>query len=153
MTLDKGSLVLAKYVEDIRTENGLPQSLFDQIESVIRDYCFYASIRHGEEVTIAKGAEPISWHFNNDYLTPNERVTICFKRGREWVDDCYLDELPVELLLHLLKMINNRRPLWDPRPITVEATTTAYIEAREAEKAKRDLEKQLHFNVKGRAYD
>jgi hypothetical protein len=34
-------------------------------------------------------------------------------RHREWSDDCYLDELPAEFLLFILKLINERRSLSD----------------------------------------
>ena len=149
--------ILAHNVKDIRAANGLPQSLFDSVEAVIRDYCFYGesdrdksrggyrpSIRHGEGVTISEGDKtPISWHFNNDYLEPSEHVTICYKRGREWVDDCYIDELPVDFLLYLLRLIKNRRPLRDTRVDTVYNETAAYVDAKEAEKLERTIEHGL----------
>ena len=69
------------------------------------------------------------------------------KEGPEWVDDRYLDEVPVEFLLFILEAIKDRRPLNDTRPVTVEEATEAYILAVEADEAERELRKnpQLRF--------
>jgi len=109
------------YANSLKTANGLPQELFDEIEAVIRDYCGYEeykgrdskdyrpSIRHGEGMVV--GGELTSWHFNPTYA--DGRVTVCFLRHREWWDDCFLDELPVEFLLYILNLIKERRNLTD----------------------------------------
>lgn len=112
-------------IKKITAQNGLPWFIFESVEDVIRDYCNYEdyfsgidscpSIRHGEGVVITAKDKKISWHFNPIYDN-KERVTICFKQGGGWVDDCYLDELPVKFLLHLLFMIKDRCPLRDERP-------------------------------------
>lgn len=138
---------LAEYSNAIRTENGLPQSLFDEVEAVIRDYCFYAQLRHGEQVWIDGIDEPASWHFNNDYLDDDAHVTVCFKQGREWADDCYLDEVPVEFLLYLLTTIRKRRPLWDQKPEAVENAVRRYIRATEADAVEKELTKNLSLSV------
>jgi hypothetical protein len=141
------SELLAQYSKDIRTENGLPQSLFDEVEAVIRDYCFYALLRHGEQVWIDGIDGPVSWHFNNDYLDANAHVTVCFKQGRDWADDCYLDEVPAEFLMHLLATIRRRRPLWDQKPEAVENAAMRYIRATEADAVEKELTRSLSLSV------
>jgi hypothetical protein len=82
----QGKETLARYIKEIRKENGLPESLFDDVEAVIHDYCGYEeysgdnerggyrpSIRHGEGVFIDKGQDPISWHFNNEAQNAGKR--------------------------------------------------------------------------------
>jgi hypothetical protein len=132
------SAKLPGYINDIRVKNKLPENLFQPIEQVIRDYCGYEeytgdkskdgfrpSIRHGENVRIA--GVSTSWHFNNDCLGEGAHVTVCIKTGRGWwIDDCYLDQVPVPFLLHLLELIEARRPLWDQLPVAVRERAVRY---------------------------
>jgi hypothetical protein len=139
--------LLAQYSKDIRTENGLPERLFDEVEAVIRDYCHRESLRHGEGVLIDGIDEPVSWHFNNDYLDDDARVTICFKQGREWANDCYLDEVPPEFLLHILTTIQKPPPLWDERPEAVENAVKRYLGATKAVALEKELTRNLSLSV------
>lgn len=139
--------LLAKYSKDIGTQKGLPESLFDEVEAVVRDYCHCASIRHGEYVLIDGIDEPASWHFNNDYLDTDAHVTICFNQGREWADDCYLDELPVEFLMHILTTIRKRGPLWDQKPEAVENSLKRHIRATKAVAAQKELTRSLSLSI------
>jgi hypothetical protein len=137
--------ILSSYIKEVRTKNELPQSLFDDIETIIRDYCFYPALRHGDDVRIDGLTKPISWSFNNDFLDPNTQVTLCVKKGREWVDDRLLDEVPVELLLHLLKLIKEVRPLQDQRPPIVYDETKGFLDAKHQEKTHNELYKNLKW--------
>ena len=133
--------LLLKYKRDIVTENGLPQALFEEIEAVIRDYCGYNSyrgiegkdyrppIRHGDAVLV--GGQSVSWHFNP--LT-GDRVTVCLKWDKEWNDDQWLDEIPLPFLLHIIDLIQERRPFGDQRPPKVEETIKKYLRAQDNEK-------------------
>jgi hypothetical protein len=139
--------LLAKYSKDIRTANELPESLFGEVEAVVRDYCHCEAIRHGECVLIDDIGEPVSWHFNNDYLDDDAHVTICFKQAHEWADDCYLDEVPYEFLLHLLATIQKRRPLWDQKPEAVGNAVKRYIRATKAVALEKELTRNLSLSV------
>jgi len=142
---EKRDAILAKYIKEVRTKNELPQSLFDNIQTIIRDYCFYPVLRHGEGVHISGIAEPISWSFNNDYLDEDAHVTVCFKQRDEWIDDRFLDEVPVEFLLHLLKKIKNVMPFRDLRPPLVYDDAKCYVQATHFEKAHKELYKNLKW--------
>jgi len=41
------------------------------------------------------------------------RVYVSYQDGGEWFDDCYTDELPLWLLLSILRAIRRRKPLGD----------------------------------------
>ncbi len=103
---------LKSYISKIRRHGELPIELYDAVETVILRYCFFEGIRHGEHVNIGDHRR-VSWHFNNDYL--DGTVTVCFKSGQEWADDCNLDEVPSWFLLHILRKIRAKKPLGDQK--------------------------------------
>ena len=130
---------LESHVSAIRRNNELPPDLFDKIEAVIGDYCHFRGIRHGENVVIA--GVKTSWHFNNDHVEEDAHVTVCFKQGHEWVDDCYVDEVPPSFLVYILETITQECRLWDPRPAEIEAQARQHVLAMEVEQSARERPK------------
>jgi hypothetical protein len=70
-------------------------------------YKYFVLIRHGETTHTHKTVE---W-FLNESVTGT--VTVSFKDGSTWEDDCYCDEIPMWLLLSILRAIQRRKPLGD----------------------------------------
>jgi hypothetical protein len=80
---------------------------FDKIDQLLYDY--FVLIRHGETTHTHKNVE---WFLNE---SATGKVTISYKDGSTWADDCFSDELPMWLLLSILRAIQRRKPLGDQK--------------------------------------
>jgi len=92
-------------VKDIIAELHDPSNdTYDRIDWAL--YTYYSMIRHGETSHLGKRVE---WFLNEEL----GHVYISFKDNGEWFDDCYADEVPVYLLLAILRAVQRKKPLGD----------------------------------------
>jgi hypothetical protein len=77
---------------------------YDRIDRVL--YTYYSMLRHGETSHLGKRVE---WFLNEEL----GRVYISFKDGGEWFDDEYAEDVPVYLLLAILRAVQRKKPLGD----------------------------------------
>jgi hypothetical protein len=88
-----------------------PDSVFDSVELLLWKYA--TLIRQGirQDIGSHKG---VSWYVVD---APEARVYISYQDGprAEWNNDCYVDELPLWLLLSLFRRIQRRKPLGDQK--------------------------------------
>ena len=100
--LKDGSVELERAATAVRTSKVIDESLNDDIQELIYDYCHF--IRHG--ATKIAGVV-VSWHIDFNELF--QKATICYQWGHntEWEDDCYPESVPKSLLRYLLKQIQS----------------------------------------------
>lgn len=86
-----------------------PDTLFDAVECLLWKYVVF--IRQGIRQTIA-GHKGVSWYLTDG---PDSRALITYQDGSavEWNNECYADEVPLWLLLSLLRRITRHKPLGD----------------------------------------
>ncbi|MGA7075613.1 MAG: hypothetical protein WBZ42_03575 [Halobacteriota archaeon] len=106
---------------------------FVKVDQLLYDY--FHLVRHGETRHLSKNAE---WILND---SPTGKITVSFKDGSEWFDDCYTDELPLWLLLAILIAIQRRKPLGDQSADDI----TKHVRDAEAE----FIKTRQHASTKG----
>lgn len=124
-----------------------PDDLHDAVELLL--YRYFDLVRQGIRDDFGALHGGVSW-----YLTPDderERALISYQEGHgEWAVGCYSDEVPLWLLVGLLRRIARRKPLGDQDA----DETISQVDALDAEymrtKEKLDLEKQLGSLTLGR---
>jgi hypothetical protein len=80
---------------------------FDGVDELL--YKYFELIRHGETTHSRK---PYEWSLNEGLAGT---VTISYNDGSEWFDDCFVDEVPMWLLLSMLRAIQRKKPLGDQK--------------------------------------
>ncbi len=95
---------------------------YDRIDRVL--YTYYSMIRHGETSHLGKRVE---WFLNEEL----GRVYISFKDDGEWFDDEYAEDVPIYLLLAILRAVQRKKPLGDQETDetakTVRGLEAAYV--------------------------
>jgi len=78
---------------------------YDGVDEALDKY--FIIVRHGETTHTR---ETVEWFLNEG---ATGKVTISYKDGSTWEDDCFCDEIPMWLLLSILRAIQRRKPLGD----------------------------------------
>jgi hypothetical protein len=107
----------------------ISDDMYDAVERFL--YKYQVFVRQGVRETIANHTG-VSW-----YLTDSRdgRALIAYQDGphAEWANDCYADEVPLWLLIGLIRRIARRKPLGDQdadETITrVDDLAAAYVQA------------------------
>jgi hypothetical protein len=112
--------------------------LFVKVDQLLYDY--FALLQHGETSHLTKKVEWILFE------SPTGRVTITYKDGSEWFDECWSDELPKWLLNAILRKLQRSKPLGDQKADEV-IKDVRDAEADYVEKRLRSTAKGIKLNT------
>ena len=104
---------LKDIIKTVKSDREKPDALYNDVERVLFTYCFspIPLIRHGR---VRHERRVVEWHLVESLRKPDHAL-ICYFDGGEWFDDCYADEIPVWLLLTILRKIQRCKPLGDQK--------------------------------------
>jgi hypothetical protein len=118
----------------------LPDDLFELVEQLLYKYKVF--IRQGAHENVSNH-KAVSWYLSD--FGDQERALISYQDGprAEWVNDAFADEVPLWLLLSLLRKIQRAKPLGDQAADeaikAVDNLDTAYV----SEQEEKELDAQL----------
>ena len=122
---------LRAVIRALKAKGEKPDALFDAVERLLFKYANL--VRHGQT---RRDGTKINWFI---YDSPNKRgnVLISFSDRGEWCDDCYSNEVPLWLLIAILRKLGRIKPLGDQKAdetiTSVRAVHNAYFVAKRFE--------------------
>jgi hypothetical protein len=125
---DTGSSLKAA-ITALKSKDEKPDALFDAVERLLFEYTY--SVRHGQT---RHDGRRVEWFI---YDSPSKRgyVLISFLDRDEWRDDCYSDEVPLWLLIAILRKLSRIKPLGDQKAdetmAALDATSTKFEQLKE----------------------
>lgn len=100
---------LKAVISALKSKGEKPDALFDAVEQLLFEYLYL--VRHGQ---MRQDGSKVQWFI---YDNPSKRghVLISFSDCGEWCDDCYSDEIPLWLLIAILRKLGRNKPLGDQK--------------------------------------
>jgi hypothetical protein len=98
---------LKAIVRALKSEGEKPDEVYDAVERLLFKY--NVLVRHG---STRHDKRTVLWHLT-EHPREEGRALISFYDNGNWFDDCYSDEVPLWLLLVIVRQIQRRKPLGD----------------------------------------
>jgi len=93
----------------LKSKGEKPEALFEAVERLLFEYAYL--VRHGQT---RHDGRKVEW-FTYDSPSKRGHILISFSDRDEWCDDCYSDEVPLWLLIAILRKLRRIKPLGDQK--------------------------------------
>ena len=100
---------LRTVIRVLKSKGEKPDSLFEAVERLLFEYIHL--VRHGQT---RHDGRKVEW-FIYDSPSTSGHVVISFFDRDEWRDDCYSEEVPLWLLIAILRKLSRIKPLGDQK--------------------------------------